>query len=500
MEERSQTLLFYLATQESRGTRDRTYAFVIYPLIFTTYDSHAFMTAPNIETIVSLAKRRGFVYPSSELYGGLGSAWDYGPLGVELSNNVKQSWWRWMVYERDDIEGLDSSIILNRQVWKYSGHEDTFSDPLVDCRDCQTRLRADKLDNGKCPNCGSTDLTDPRPFNLMFQTHVGATAEDDPSSLVYLRPETAQGIFINFLNVLTTSRRKLPFGVAQIGKSFRNEVTPGNFIFRTREFEQMEMEYFVRPGQDEPVHQEWIDACLQWFTSIGLSETNLRLYEQPKEELAHYAKRTVDIQYRFFPERDEEERQWDELMGIANRTDYDLRTHSKKPEDAEGKRINPDSTEDLSYFDEATKERFYPYVIEPAAGVNRTVLAVLMDAYTEKTNDKGEKRVILKLHPGLAPIKVAVLPLAKNKPEIVALARSIKHALQPSMRAVYDDTGGIGKLYARQDEIGTPFCVTVDHQSLEDNAVTVRDRDTWEQERVPVNELESYLVTKLKRA
>ncbi len=458
------------------------------------------MTAPNIETIVSLAKRRGFVYPSSELYGGLGSAWDYGPLGVELSNNVKQSWWRWMVYERDDIEGLDSSIILNRLVWKYSGHEDTFSDPLVDCRDCQTRLRADKLDNGKCPTCGSTDLTDPRPFNLMFQTHVGATAEDDPSSLVYLRPETAQGIFINFLNVLTTSRRKLPFGVAQIGKSFRNEVTPGNFIFRTREFEQMEMEYFVRPGEDEPVHQEWIDACLQWFTSIGLSETNLRLYEQPKEELAHYAKRTVDIQYRFFPERDEEERQWDELMGIANRTDFDLRTHSKKPEDADGKRLNPDSTEDLSYFDEATKERFYPYVIEPAAGVNRTVLALLMDAYTEKTNDKGEKRVILKLHPGLAPIKVAVLPLAKNKPEIVALARSIKHALQPSMRAVYDDTGGIGKLYARQDEIGTPFCVTVDHQSLEDNAVTVRDRDTWEQERVPVPELESYLVTKLKRA
>jgi glycyl-tRNA synthetase len=455
------------------------------------------MTAPNIETIVSLAKRRGFVYPSSELYGGLGSAWDYGPLGVELSNNVKQSWWRWMVYERDDIEGLDSSIILNRLVWKYSGHEDTFSDPLVDCRDCKTRLRADKLDDGKCPNCGSKDLTDPRPFNLMFQTHVGATAEDDPSSLVYLRPETAQGIFVNFLNVLTTSRRKLPFGVAQIGKSFRNEVTPGNFIFRTREFEQMEMEYFVHPGEDEQSHQQWIDGCFEWFTSIGLSSDNLRFYEQPKEELAHYAKRTVDIQYRFFPERDEEERQWDELMGIANRTDFDLRTHSKKPENEEGKRLNPDSTEDLSYFDEATKERFYPYVIEPAAGVNRTVLALLMDAYTEKTNDKGEKRVILKLHPDLAPIKVAVLPLAKNKPEIVAMAKSIKHSLQPSMRAVYDDTGGIGKLYARQDEVGTPFCVTVDHQSLEDNAVTVRDRDTWEQERVPVADLEGYLRKRL---
>jgi len=456
------------------------------------------MAAPNIETIVSLAKRRGFVYPSSEIYGGLGSSWDYGPLGVELSNNVKQAWWRWMVYERDDIEGIDSSIILNRLAWKYSGHEDTFSDPLVDCRECKTRLRADKLVDGKCPNCGSTDLTEPRPFNLMFQTHVGATAEDDPSSLVYLRPETAQGIFINFANVLTTSRRKLPFGVAQIGKSFRNEVTPGNFIFRTREFEQMEMEYFVKPGEDEAAHQLWIDACYKWFTTLRISSTNLRLYEQPKEELAHYAKRTVDIQYRFFPERDEEERQWDELMGIANRTDFDLRTHSKKPEDAEGKRLNPDSTEDLSYFDEASKQRFYPYVIEPAAGVNRTVLSVMMDAYSEKTNDKGEVRVILKLAPALAPIKAAILPLAKNKPELVELARTIKRDLQPSMRAVYDDTGGIGKLYARQDEIGTPFCVTVDHQSLEDQAVTVRDRDTWEQDRINVSQLKEYLSTRLE--
>jgi glycyl-tRNA synthetase len=478
------------------------------------------MSAPNIDTIVSLAKRRGFVYPSSEIYGGLGSAWDYGPLGIELANNVRQAWWRWMVYERDDIEGLDSSIILNRLVWKYSGHEDTFSDPLVDCRGCNARLRADKLGmlpedehlrnkpfspefaekirhkQFSCSNCGSKDLTEPRPFNLMFQTHVGATAEDDPDSLVYLRPETAQGIFINFLNVLNTSRRKLPFGVAQIGKSFRNEVTPGNFIFRTREFEQMEMEYFVKPGEDESSHQEWIDACNQWFQGIGISSANLRLYEQPKEELAHYAKRTVDIQYRFFPERDEEERQWDELMGIANRTDFDLKTHSKKPEDAEGKRLNPESTEDLSYFDEQTKQRFYPYVIEPAAGVNRTVLALLMDAYSEKTNDKGETRVILKLHHSMTPIKVAVLPLAKNKPEIVGMAKAIKRSLQPVMRAVYDDTGGIGKLYARQDEIGTPFCVTVDHQSLEDEAVTVRDRDTWEQERVKVADLPTYLLQK----
>jgi glycyl-tRNA synthetase len=397
-------------------------------------------------------------------------------------------------------------------VWKYSGHEDTFSDPLVDCRECHNRMRADKLDlppdspsieeairtkNVKCPNCGSTDLTEPRAFNLMFRTHVGATAEDDPSALVYLRPETAQGIFINFLNVLTTSRRKLPFGIAQIGKSFRNEVTPGNFIFRTREFEQMEMEYFVRPGEDEHAHQEWIEACHNWFTTLGIAAENLRLYEQPKTELAHYAKRTVDVQYRFFPEREDEEKQWDELMGIANRTDFDLRTHSKKPEDAEGKRLNPDSTEDLSYFDEATKERFYPYVIEPAAGVNRTVLALLMDAYSEKVNDKGEKRVILKLSPQMAPIKAAILPLAKNKPEIVGMAKAIKRSLQPLLRAVYDDTGGIGKLYARQDEIGTPFCVTVDHQSLEDEAVTVRDRDTWEQERVKVSDLAQHLTARL---
>jgi glycyl-tRNA synthetase len=462
------------------------------------------MSAPNIETIVSLAKRRGFVYPSSEIYGGLGSSWDYGPLGVELSNNVKQAWWRWIVHERDDMEGIDSSIILNRLVWKYSGHEDTFNDPLVDCRECKTRLRADKLEISedgslKCSNCGSKDLTEPRPFNLMFRTQIGAVAaEDDESALAYLRPETAQGIFINFLNVQTTARRKLPFGIAQIGKSFRNEVTPGNFIFRTREFEQMEMEYFVREGEDEKWHDYWIKACFDWYASLGLSADNMRLYEQPKEELAHYAKRTVDIHYRFFPERDDEERQWDELMGIANRTDFDLKAHSKKPEDAEGKRLNPDSTEDLSYFDEATKERFYPYVIEPAAGVNRSVLAFLMDAYTERTNDKNEKRVILKLRPELAPIKVAVLPLAKNKPEIVEMAKNIKKALQPAMRTVYDDTGGIGKLYARQDEAGTPFCVTVDHQSLEDEAVTVRDRDTWEQERIKINDLRQHLEKKLR--
>ncbi|MBA2621451.1 MAG: glycine--tRNA ligase [Acidobacteria bacterium] len=464
------------------------------------------MSAPNIETIVSLAKRRGFVFPASEIYGGLGSSWDYGSLGVELANNIKQSWWRWLVYERDDIEALDSSIIQNRLVWKYSGHETTFSDPLVDCRACKGRFRQDKLQDVECPNepsvCAGSrkecDLTEAREFNLMFRTTVGAVAaDDDETALAYLRPETAQGIFINFANVLNTSRRKLPFGIAQIGKSFRNEVTPGNFIFRTREFEQMEMEYFCRPEDAPQIHQEFIDGFQSWFHSIGISAENLKLYEQSKEELAHYAERTVDILYRFFPERSDENAQFDELMGIANRTDFDLKTHSKKPEDAEGKRLNSDSTEDLSYFDEAKKERFYPYVIEPAAGVNRTVLAVLMDAYMEKTNEKGETRVILKLKPALAPVKVAVLPLAKNKPEIVALASQIKKDLQHAMRAVYDDTGGIGKLYARQDEIGTPFCVTVDHESLEDQTVTVRDRDTWEQERVKISELKNYLQKRL---
>jgi glycyl-tRNA synthetase len=444
----------------------------------------------------------------------LGSAWDYGPLGVELTNNIKRAWWRWLVYERDDIEGLDSSIILNRLVWKYSEHEATFNDLLTDCRDCKSRFRADHLalPEGfksaaeaiaaralKCPNCGSKDLTDPRPFLTMLRTRLGAAAEeDDYLSLAYLRPETAQGIFINFLNVQTTMRRKIPFGIAQIGKAFRNEVTPGNFILRTREFEQMELEYFVRPEADNlAAVDEWADLYHDWYISLGLSRENLKRVEVDESERAHYSRRTLDIYYRFFPERPDEERQWEELMGIAYRTDFDLRQHSSKPENEEGKRRNPDSTEDLSYFDEAEKRRFYPHVIEPSAGVNRSLLAFLMDAYTERTTDKGEKRVILRLHPALAPIKVAVLPLAKNKPEIVSLAKRIKAELQPTMRAVYDDTGGIGKLYARQDEIGTPFCVTIDHQSLEDESVTVRDRDTWEQERVKVAELAEHLRKRL---
>jgi glycyl-tRNA synthetase len=450
----------------------------------------------DIETITSLAKRRGFAFQSSDIYGGLGSVWDYGPLGVELKNNIKRAWWRSVVYERDDMVGLDAGILMNRLAWKYSGHEATFSDPLVDCRECKARLRADKLEAGRCPNCGSTDLTEPRQFNLMFRTTVGAV--EDESGLAYLRPETAQGIFVNFKNVLDTTNRKLPFGVAQIGKAFRNEITPGNFIFRTREFEQMEIEFFVKPPavlkpgemSDDEWHERWVEDRFNWHLELGMNPQNLRKYYQTKEELAHYAKGCVDLQYRFFPEREDGEKQWDELEGIANRTDFDLKAHSKKPVNGEGKRLNPDSTADLTYFDHESNQHVFPYVIEPSAGVDRKVLAFMMDAYTEE-EVRGEKRIVLKLHPELAPIKVAVLPLAKNKEPIVSLAKEIKRNLTRtgSLRAVYDDTAGIGKLYRRQDEVGTPFCVTVDHQSLEDNQVTIRDRDTMAQERVPIAEL-----------
>jgi glycyl-tRNA synthetase len=458
----------------------------------------------DIETIASLAKRRGFAFQSSEIYGGLGSVWDYGPLGVELKNNIKHAWWRSVVYERDDMVGLDAGLLMNRLVWKYSGHEATFSDPLVDCRKCNARLRADKIEDGKCAECGSTDLTEPRQFNLMFKTTVGPV--EDESGLTYLRPETAQGIFVNFKNVLDSTNRKLPFGVAQIGKAFRNEITPGNFIFRTREFEQMEIEYFVKPPEalkagemtDDAWHERWIEDRYNWHIALGMRAENLRKYEQPRVELAHYAKRCVDLQYRFFPDRADDEKQWDELEGIANRTDYDLKAHSKKPVDAEGKRINPDSIADLTYFDHETNQHVFPYVIEPSAGVDRKVLAFMMDAYQEE-DVRGEKRVVLKLHPDLAPIKVAVLPLAKNKEGIVSLAKDIKARLQRTgaMRAVYDDTAGIGKLYRRQDEVGTPLCVTVDHQSLEDNQVTIRDRDTMQQERIPISEIKQIIGKKL---
>jgi len=458
----------------------------------------------DIETITSLAKRRGFAFQSSDIYGGLGSVWDYGPLGVELKNNIKRAWWRSVVYERDDMVGLDAGILMNRLVWKYSGHEATFSDPLVDCRKCKSRLRADKLEEGRCPNCGSPDLTEPRQFNLMFRTTVGAV--EDESGLAYLRPETAQGIFANFKNVLDTTNRKLPFGVAQIGKAFRNEITPGNFIFRTREFEQMEIEFFVKPPHvlkpgemsDEEWHERWVEDRFNWHLDLGMNPQHLRKYYQRPDELAHYAKGCVDLQYRFFPDREDEEKQWDELEGIANRTDFDLKAHSKKPVNDEGKRLNPDSTADLTYFDHESNQHVFPYVIEPSAGVDRKVLAFMMDAYREE-EVRGEKRVVLKLHPELAPIKVAVLPLAKNKEGIVKLAKEIKTKLTRtgSLRAVYDDTAGIGKLYRRQDEVGTPVCVTVDHQSLEDNQVTIRDRDTMVQERVSIAELEKTIGQKL---
>jgi glycyl-tRNA synthetase len=493
-----------------------------------------------IDTITSLAKRRGFVFQSSDIYGGLGSVWDYGPLGVELVNNIKRAWWRSVVYERDDMVGLDAGILMNRLVWRYSGHEATFSDPMVDCRECNSRLRADKIE-GKCPVCGSTNLTEPRRFNLMFRTTVGPV--DDGSGLAYLRPETAQGIFVNFKNVLDSTNRKLPFGIAQVGKAYRNEITPGNFIFRTREFEQMEIEFFVKPPHilkegdlnDEQWHDRWIEDRFNWYIGLGMNANNLRKYEQPKEELAHYAKRTVDLQYRFFPEREEDDKQFDELEGIANRTAFDTMSHSKKmvrvnkplEEQAEDEYIlvdpetgekvlakikedskksknddevrhNPDSTADMTYFDHESNKHVFPYVIEPSAGVARSTLAFLMDAYNEE-EVRGETRVVLKLHPHLAPIKVAVLPLAKNKEAIVSLAKEIKTRLQRTgtMRAVYDDTGAIGKLYRRQDEVGTPFCLTVDHQSLEDNQVTVRDRDTMEQERIGIADIEKTIAQKL---
>ncbi|MEK6320804.1 MAG: glycine--tRNA ligase [Acidobacteriota bacterium] len=486
----------------------------------------------DIETIASLAKRRGFVFQSSDVYGGLGSVWDYGPLGVELKNNIKRAWWRSVVYERDDMVGLDAGILMNRLVWKYSGHEATFADPLVDCRKCNARLRADKVEGDKCPECGSTDLTEPRQFNLMFRTTVGPV--EDESGLTYLRPETAQGIFVNFKNLLDSTNRKLPFGVAQIGKAFRNEITPGNFIFRTREFEQMEIEYFVKPPQalkagemtDEEWHERWVEDRYNWHTQLGISAENLRKYRQKPEELAHYAKACVDLQYRFFPGREEGEKQWDELEGVANRTDFDLMSHSKKMVRSEEPtryvlvdpitglktyakmktdskksedRINPDSTADLTYFDHETNQHVFPYVIEPSAGVDRKLLAFMMDAYKEE-EVRGEKRVLLKLHHDLAPIKVAVLPLAKNNEGIVNLAKDIKLRLQRTgaMRAVYDDTAGIGKLYRRQDEVGTPLCLTVDHQSLEDNQVTIRDRDTMLQERVPIAEIDRIIGDKLR--
>ena len=454
-----------------------------------------------LDQIVPLTKRRGFLFQGSELYGGLQGTWDYGPMGVELKNNVKRVWWRANVYERDDMEGLDAAILMNRRVLEYSGHEATFADPLVDCRKCKKRFRADHVEpQDKCPAGGAHDLTEPRPFNLMFRTTVGPIAGED--NVAYLRPETAQGIFVNFKNVLDATNRKLPFGIVQIGKAYRNEITPKNFIFRVREFEQMEIEYFVPPGTDEEWHERWIADRAAWYHKYGIRPENLRKYVQKPDELAHYAKATTDLLYRFFPERPDEDRQFDEVEGISNRTDYDLTCHTKN-----GKTVLTDGTSipnqhavmRQDYFDPATKQHITPYVIEPSGGVDRITLAFLMDAFEEQELEGGKRRTVLHLHPDLAPVKVAVIPLARNKPEMVEMARRIKRDLQAtgSLRSMFDDSGNIGKCYARQDEVGTPFCVTVDHQSLEDLQVTVRHRDTMQQDRIGVDSLERYLAERL---
>jgi len=428
----------------------------------------------SMDTIVSLCKRRGFIFQSSEIYGGFASTWDYGPLGAELKRNVKNAWWRTVVQERDDIVGLDAAILMATPVWAASGHLEAFTDPLVDCKQCQQRFRADKVEE-RCPNCGG-ELTEARQFNMMFKTFVGPVEDD--AAVAYLRPETAQGIFVNFSSVQATMRKKLPFGIAQIGKAFRNEITPGNFTFRTREFEQMEIEYFVKPGTDEEWHRRWIDERFEWYVRFGMRRENLRLREHEPDELAHYARSCYDVEYQF-------PMGWSELEGIANRTDYDLRKHTER------------SNKDLSYFDPETEERYFPYVIEPSGGVDRTVLAFLIDAYHEEKVRK-QKRRVLRFHPALAPIKVAVLPLLRNRPELVQTARDLAARLRPHVMTMYDDTASIGRLYRRQDEIGTPFCVTVDVDSLEDGQATIRERDSMEQVRLPIAEIPDYLMEKLR--
>jgi glycyl-tRNA synthetase len=441
-----------------------------------------------MDKIVAFCKRRGFVYQSSEIYGGIRSSYDYGPLGVEMKRNIKEEWWRHIVHMREDMVGLDSAIIMHPKVWEASGHTSTFNDMLVESRTSKRRYRADHLiedatgidaeglspeqltkiiqedDRVKDPADGGRDFAPVRPFNLMFETYMGPVKT--PENLAYLRPETAQGIFVNFKNVFQTSRVKVPFGIAQIGKSFRNEITPGNFIFRTREFEQMEMEFFVEPGTDEAWHEYWIEERWNWYTNLGLKEENLRRYEHPKEKLSHYSKRTVDLEYNYASVG------WSELEGIANRTDYDLKQHAAY------------SGENLEYFDQATGERYIPYVIEPAVGPDRIMLAFLVDAYTEEEL-RGEGRTVLKLHPRIAPTKAAVFPLSKKEP-VSTIARKLYDDLKGDYRLFYDDSGSIGRRYRRQDEAGTPFCVTIDFDTIEDKQVTIRDRDTLEQERVPL--------------
>ena len=427
----------------------------------------------DMEKMVSLCKRRGFIFQSSEIYGGLASCWDYGPLGVELKRNIKEAWWRAVVQRRDDMVGLDASILMHPQTWVASGHVEGFADPLAECKTCHLRWRPDDVRDGKCPAC-SGELTEPRLFNLMFKTSVGVVEEE--AAELYLRPETAQGIFVNFDNVLTVTRSRLPFGIAQIGKAFRNEMTPGNFIFRTREFEMMEIEYFVRPGTDEEWLQYWTEERLNWYTGLGIKRENLRLRQHGPDELAHYARKCYDIEY-LFPMG------WSELEGIANRGDFDLMQHAS----SSGKR--------LTYFDEESGEHLIPYVIEPSAGVDRSALAFLVDSYEEEP-DKDGTRVVLHLNPTLAPIKVAVLPLSRNE-SLLPLAKDIYAQLRQRWMAQYDDAQSIGRRYRRQDEIGTVLCVTIDFQSLEDQAVTIRERDSMRQIRVPIEELKRTLEAKL---
>ena len=439
------------------------------------------MSADQMDRVVNLAKRRGLVFPSSEIYGGFRSTWDYGPLGALLKRNVKDAWWRSMVQLRDDVVGLDAAVLMAPRVWEASGHLATFTDPLVDCRNCKERFRADQLPaSGACPNCGAKDsFTEARNFNLMFKTFVGPVEDD--ASVAYLRPETAQGIFVNFANVQTTTRKKPPFGIAQVGKSFRNEITPGNFLFRTREFEQMEMEYFVPPEDGERWFEYWCAERYRWYTDLGIPEDRLRLRPHDPEELSHYSVGTADVEYAY-------PWGWGELEGIANRTDFDLTQHSRF------------SGQDLSYYDQENDRRYLPYVIEPAAGADRATLAFLLSAYEEQEvpNGKGgtETRTVLRLHPRLAPIKVAVLPLSKNE-RLVPMADEVASALRGHLMIDVDVAGSIGRRYRRQDEVGTPLCVTVDFDSLDDKAVTIRDRDTMEQARVPVAELRAELDQRL---
>jgi glycyl-tRNA synthetase len=451
------------------------------------------LTAKTMDDLVSLCKRRGFIFQSGEIYGGMQGMYDFGPLGVELKNNLKQAWWSSMIYENDNIEGLDAAILSNPTVLRYSGHEDTFSDPMVDCKSCKSRWRSDLLEDNKCPGCGSSDLTEPRPFNLMFKTNIGPI--DDGETFGYLRPETAQSIFTNFKNVVDSSSKSLPFGIAQIGKAFRNEITPRNFIFRVREFEQMELEFFVMPGTDEEWHKKWVDMRLLWWEQQGVSSKNIELYDVPKDELAHYSKGTIDVMYKF-------PHGLEELEGIANRTDFDLGSHSKKQDElnitANVMKNNSSNTR-LAIQDQNTNEWVVPYVIEPSAGVERGILAIMNEAYNVEQLENGKERTVLKLKPHLSPIKAAVIPLKKNNEELVTLASEVKNSLQKLNlgRIILENTGNIGKGYRRHDEIGTPLCITIDFDSLENRTATIRDRDSMEQEVVAIDELQNYLIKKI---